>query len=102
MKFVFALRIALIVPIFRNVSVFFHKALFNWRMNVFCPPKYFVIKLHVLIHVDVMLLDEPWASDDKENKKPSEPSEEDTCLIEDLPVVCNEVRVHTFFIMVVL
>lgn len=39
---------------------------------------------------DVMLLDEPWASDDKENKKPSEPSEEDTCLIEDLPVVCNE------------
>lgn len=71
-------------------------------MNVFCPFKYFVIKLHVLIHVDVMLLDEPWASDDKENKKPSEPSEEDTCLIEDLPVVCNEVRVHTFFIMVVL
>lgn len=66
-------------------------------MNVFCPPKYFVIKLHVLIHVDVMLLDEPWASDDKENKKPSEPSEEDTCLIEDLPVVCNEVCVHTFF-----
>lgn len=41
-----------------------------------------------------MLLDEPWASEDKENKKPSEPSEEDTCLIEDLPVVCNEVRVQ--------
>lgn len=72
-------------------------------MIVYCPFKYFVIKLHVLIHVDVMLLDEPWASDDKENKKPSEPLEEDTCLIEDLPVVCNEVRVHTFFfIMVVL
>lgn len=45
-----------------------------------------------------MLLDEPWASEDKENKKPSEPSEEDTCLIEDLPVVCNEVRVQCSYI----
>ncbi|XP_078326468.1 ubiquitin carboxyl-terminal hydrolase 37-like isoform X4 [Crassostrea virginica] len=39
---------------------------------------------------DVMLLEEPWASEDKENKKPSEAVEEDTCLIEDLPLICNE------------
>lgn len=70
-------------------------------MNVFCFFKYFVIKLYVLIYVDVMLFDEFWVLDDKENKKFLELSEEDICLIEDFLVVCNEVRVYIFFIMVV-
>ncbi|XP_061193164.1 ubiquitin carboxyl-terminal hydrolase 37-like isoform X2 [Saccostrea echinata] len=40
---------------------------------------------------DVLLLDEPWcSSEDKENKKPSSPVEEDTCLIEELPIISNE------------
>lgn len=70
-------------------------------MNVFCFFKYFVIKLYVLIYVDVMLFDEFWVLDDKENKKFLELLEEDICLIEDFLVVCNEVRVYIFFIMVV-
>ena len=45
---------------------------------------------------DVMLLEEPWASEDKENKKPSEAVEEDACLIEDLPLICNEVCVPLY------
>lgn len=70
-------------------------------MNVFCFFKYFVIKLYVVIYVDVMLFDEFWVLDDKENKKFLELLEEDICLIEDFLVVCNEVRVYIFFIMVV-
>lgn len=70
-------------------------------MNVFCFFKYFVIKLYVLIYVDVMLFDEFWVLDDKENKKFLKLLEEDICLIEDFLVVCNEVRVYIFFIMVV-
>lgn len=70
-------------------------------MNVFCFFKYFVIKIYVLIYVDVMLFDEFWVLDDKENKKFLELLEEDICLIEDFLVVCNEVRVYIFFIMVV-
>lgn len=70
-------------------------------MNVFCFFKYFVIKLYVLIYVDVMLFDEFWVLDDKENKKFLELLEEDICLIEDFLVVCNEVGVYIFFIMVV-
>lgn len=70
-------------------------------MNVFCFFKCFVIKLYVLIYVDVMLFDEFWVLDDKENKKFLELLEEDICLIEDFLVVCNEVRVYIFFIMVV-
>lgn len=70
-------------------------------MNVFCFFKYFVIKLYVLIYVDVMLFDEFWVLDDKENKKFLELLEEDICLIEDFLVVCNEVCVYIFFIMVV-
>lgn len=70
-------------------------------MNVFCFFKYFVIKLYVLIYVDVMLFDEFWVLDDKENKKFLELLGEDICLIEDFLVVCNEVRVYIFFIMVV-
>lgn len=70
-------------------------------MNVFCFFKYFVIELYVLIYVDVMLFDEFWVLDDKENKKFLELLEEDICLIEDFLVVCNEVRVYIFFIMVV-
>lgn len=70
-------------------------------MNVFCFFKYFVIKIYVLIYVDVMLFDEFWVLDDKENKKFLELLEEDICLIEDFLVVCNEVSVYIFFIMVV-
>lgn len=70
-------------------------------MNVFCFFKYFVIKIYVLIYVDVMLFDEFWVLDDKENKKFLELLEEDICLIEDFLVVCNEVCVYIFFIMVV-
>lgn len=70
-------------------------------MNVFCFFKYFVIKIYVLIYVDVMLFDEFWVLDDKENKKFLELLEEDICLIEDFLVVCNEVRVYIFFIMFV-
>lgn len=66
-------------------------------MNVFCFFKYFVIKLYVVIYVDVMLFDEFWVLDDKENKKFLELLEEDICLIEDFLVVCNEVRVYIFF-----
>lgn len=44
--------------------------------------------------IDVLLLDEPWlSSEDKENKKPSSPvEEEDTSLTEDLPIISNEVE----------
>lgn len=67
-------------------------------MNVFCFFKYFVIKIYVLIYVDVMLFDEFWVLDDKENKKFLELLEEDICLIEDFLVVCNEVRVYIFLV----
>jgi hypothetical protein len=41
---------------------------------------------------DVLLLEEPWlSSENKENKKPSSPVEDDYCILEDLPIISNEV-----------